>query len=197
MALEHAPQLRPHYNEFTASREKYEVVNPSLFEVTLLPPAAAGISNTGLFLEHVKSIDGLGNLNPAIGLIEQKAKYSERSFLGAPETTSLDLTITFTMNLDHANNNYIYTMLRKWTNIGWDPATGTMGVKRDYCGDMIIIQYNRDGSVWREILCKNAIPYHISGVTDSLSSEDGNTAAELVLNIKCNTWDERVIGLTD
>lgn len=182
-----------HYKNSVPSVNKYEVVNPSLFEATIMTPDNL---NTPLLLEHVISIDGLDGLNPSVGTVTQRFKYAERTYATVPEQTHLELTITFTSNLSDSNENYIYTTLRKWCDRRFDPSTGAMGLKKDYCGNMIILQYNRDGSVWRKITCKDVFPSGqlIMG-TGTLSYEAGGDAAQCTMTLICDWWDEEVIGL--
>ena len=140
-----------HFKNSHAAVNKWEVVNPAMFEVTILPPTLDGDRDltTQLLLEHVRSISGLDGLNPPMGTVIQKFKQAERVYLGVPEQTHLELSMTFSLNLNDSNENYIYTTLRKWYNKAFNPATGQYGVKKEYCGSMVIVEYNRDGSIWR------------------------------------------------
>ena len=84
-----------HYRNSIAAVNQYEVVNPSLFEVTIMPPQIDGVNiddeSTALLLEHVRSVGGLDGLNPPVGVVRQKFKYAERSYAGAHESTHLEL----------------------------------------------------------------------------------------------------------
>ena len=186
-----------HFKNSYAAVNKLEVVNPSLFEVTVLPPTfpSGGDDMSALMLEHVRSVSGLDGVNPSVGMAIQKFKYAERVYAGGPESTHLELSITFSLNLNDANENYIYTTLRKWTDMIYNPANGAMGLKKQYCGSMIIVEYNRDGSIWRKITCQNCFPNgQLSGLGD-LSYDDPNTASEITMNFICDYWDEQSIGL--
>lgn len=186
-----------HYKSAQASVNRWEPVNSSLFEVTILPPAfpTGGDDMSALMLEHVRSISGLDGLNPSVGLITQKFKYAERNYAGGPDTTHLELGITFSLNLNDANENYIYTTLRKWCDMIYNPANGAMGVKKQYCGQMVIVQYNRDGSIWRKITCSVCFPNgQMTGMGD-LSYDDPNAAQELQITFISDLWNEETIGL--
>ena len=187
-----------HFKNSTAAVKQYEVVNPSLFEVTVTPPSDIKTIDSSLFLEHVRSVDGLDGLNPPVGTVTQKFKFAERIYAGGPESTHLELTINFSLNLDESSENYIYTSLRKWCNKVYNPMTGAMDVKQSYASDakVIILQYNRDGSVWRRITLLDVFPGQITGM-GSLSYEDVNAAQELALPLICDHWKEEVIGLPD
>ena len=187
-----------HFKNSHAAVNKWEVVNPAMFEVTLLPPTLDGQQDdktTQLLLEHVRSISGLDGLNPAMGTVIQKYKQAERVYLGVPEQTHLELQMTFSLNLNDSNENYIYTTLRKWYNKAFNPATGQYGLKKEYCGSMVIVEYNRDGSIWRKITCHDVFPTgQITGMGNR-SYEDPNAANELTVTFMVDYWDEEVIGL--
>lgn len=181
----------PHYNNFIANTAHYEPVYNALFEVTLFPPTGA---DQALMMGQIKSISGLDDLNPSVNTVEQKYKQATRSYAGFPEKTTLDLSITFAMNLDDAHENYVYTTLRKWCNMVWNPLTGASGLKSQYVGSMIIVQYHRDGSIYRKIVCKDVFPTGQLQVGNDLAY-DNNEAAEATLTLRCDVWDEQVIGL--
>ena len=186
-----------HFKNSHAAVNKWEVVNPALFEVTILPPVLDGEQDnltTQLLLEHVRSISGLDGLNPAMGTVIQKYKQAERVYLGVPEQTHLELAMTFSLNLNDSNENYIYTTLRKWYNKAFNPATGAYGLKKDYCGSMVIVEYNRDGSIWRKVTCNNVIPGQPTGMNDR-NYDNGNEANEISITFQCDIWDDETVGL--
>ena len=182
-----------HFKNSHAAVNKWEVVNPALFEVTIMPPAEVG-ADSALLLEHVRSISGLDGLNPAMGTVIQKFKQAERVYLGVPEQTHLELQMTFSLNLNDSNENYIYTTLRKWYNKSFNPATGAYGLKKDYCGSMVIIEYNRDGSIWRKTTCINVIPGQPTGMNDR-NYDSGNEANEITMTFQADCWDDQTVGL--
>lgn len=186
-----------HYKNSKAAINKWEVVNPSLFEVTIMPPDGVGEQDdkSALLLEHVRSIGGLDGLNPSIGTAVQKFKQAERHYAGGPDSTHLELAVNFSLNLDDNNENYIYTTIRKWCNLIFNPATGSAGVKKQYCGTMVIVEYNRDGSIWRKITCSDIFPTgQMTGMGDR-NYDNVNDANELSVTFMCDYWDEKTVGL--
>ena len=158
MALKHYS----HYQNSEAARNMYEVVSPALFEVYLKFPEILNgkIGNSDLMFEHVRSISGLDGLTPTIGNVVQKYKYAERHYAAAgPDKTSLELTITYTLNINDAHENYIYNMLRKWYDLIYNPQNGQTLTKKEYAtgSRMEIFEYNRNGAVWRKIQCFDLI----------------------------------------
>ena len=187
-----------HFKNSHAAVNKWEVVNPALFEVTLLPPTLDGQQDdktTQLLLEHVISISGLDGLNPSVGTVTQKYKQADRVYAGVPESTHLELTMTFSLNLNDVNENYIYTTIRKWKDLSFNPANGAYGLKKNYCGSMVIVEYNRDGSIWRKTTCINVFPFgQITGMGDR-NIGSGNEANELTVTFNADTWDDNTVGL--
>jgi len=180
----------PHYTQSRASSQRYEPVQPNLFEVTVFSPLG---DDTGLILEQVKTIGGLNNLNPAVDAIGQKYKFADRSFASMPGQTFLDLTVNFSLNLNEANENYIYNTFRNWYKLIYDPLTGEMGLKKDYVGSMIIVQYNRAGDIFRKITCKDVFPTGQPDFVDELSYETPD-AVDLTMTYRCDHWVEENVG---
>lgn len=180
----------PHYRNSQAAINHWEPVYNAMFELTLFSPTEL----SPILIEHVKSISGLDDLNPSVTTTEQKYKQATRSYAGFPEKTTLDLTVVFTMNLDDSNENYVYTSLRRWRNKIWDPLTGASGMKKDYCGSGVIVQFNRDGSVYRKIILKDVFPTgNLTGMGEL--SYENSEAAEITLNLRSDYWDEQLIGI--
>ena len=180
----------PHYTQSRASSQRYEPIQPNLFEVTVFSPLG---DDTGLILEQVKTIGGLNNLNPSIDAINQKYKFADRSYAGMPAQTFLDLTLNFSLNLNEANENYIYNTFRNWNNLIYDPLTGEMGLKTDYVGSMIVVQYNRAGDIFRKITFKDVFPTGQPDFVDELNYETQD-AVDLTMTYRCDHWVEENVG---
>ncbi|MBR4589382.1 hypothetical protein [uncultured Methanobrevibacter sp.] len=181
----------PHYNNSKAAVNKYEPVTVNMFDVTLFTPDG---DDAALMLEHVRSISGLG-LEQSWDPINQKYKQADRSYAGIPGQTYIDVTITFTLNLNDANENYIYNALRRWRNRVWNPLTGEMGLKKDYCGSALIVMYNRVGDVYRKIVLKDIFPHGEMNNLDELNYDTAD-ATELAVIFRCDNWDDTSNGLT-
>ena len=180
----------PHFTQARASTQRYEPVQPNLFEVTVFTPNG---DDTGLILEHVRTIGGLNNLNPAVEAIGQKYKFADRSYAGMPSQTFVDLTMNFTLNLNDANENYIYNTFRNWYKLIYDPLTGEMTLKKDYVGSMIIVQYNRAGDIYRKVTIKDCFPTGQPAWIDELNYETAD-AAELSMTYRCDHWVDENVG---
>lgn len=176
----------PHYTQAKASIQKFEPVYQNLFEVTILTPLN---QDSSLILQHVKSIGGLNALNPSVGPVGQKYKFADRSYAGMPDQTFAELSLVFTVNLNDANQAYMYKYMRDWYRLTYDPLTGEMGLKANYTGTMIVVQYNRRGDVFRKITFKDCFPTGQPTFVDSLSY-DTSEPAEVNMTIRSDYWIE-------
>jgi len=182
----------PHYSEDATQRKgkNFEPVQGNLFEVTLLPPAGVGAKDP-LYLQHVKSIAGLDAMAPGIEAIGQKYKFAERSFAGMPGTTSVDLTITFTSNLNDSNQAYLYKALREWYRLAYNPETGEMGLKKNYVGTIVVVQFNREGDIYRKVTFDDCFITSPVNLNADLNYETAD-AVDLEVIWKCDTYSEEL-----
>lgn len=180
----------PHYTQSKASLNKYEPIYPNLFEVTILTPTNA---DSGLILQHVNKIGGLDGVNPSIDAVGQKYKFSDRSYAGMPGQTFVDLTLEFSVNLNDANEAYIYNTMRNWYNLVYDPLTGEMGLKRDYVGSMVVVQYNRAGDIFRRVTFKDVFPTaQITFINDlDYATQDAGIVG---VTLRSDYWLEENVG---
>ena len=178
----------PHYSQDQTSKagRQFEPVQGNLFEVTILPPA--GVADAPLLLQHVNSVSGL-ELYKAPGEVAQKYKFSSRSYAGMPDDTTLTVGINFSLNLNEANQAYLYKTMRQWYNLAYDPQTGVMGLKKDYTGTIVIVQFNRAGDIYRTITLEDCWINSGLPFTKDLSYESPEAAA-LEVTWKCDTFKE-------
>jgi hypothetical protein len=190
-----------HYKNSEASREMYEVVSPALFEVYFtFPKLIQNGKYQSLMFEHVRSISGLDGVNPTVSNVVQKYKYAERHYAAAgPDKTSLELTITYTLNLDNAHQNYIYNMLRKWYYLIYNPQTGRMLTKKQYAEGSVleIVEHDRDGAIWRRIKCLNFFPSTPPTGMNEDSYDSMGDAKTVSITFMVDDWVEQVVGVED
>lgn len=178
----------PHYSQDQTSKQgkQFEPVQANLFEVTLLPPA--GVADAPLMIQHVNSIGGL-DLYKEIEAVEQKYKFSTRSYAGMPDQTSVDVNINFSLNLNDANQAYLYKSMRQWYNNQYDPQTGVMGLKKDYVGTIVIVQFNREGDIYRTVTLEDCFITSGLPFTNELNYET-TEAQVLEVTWRCDTFRE-------
>jgi hypothetical protein len=153
----------PHYSSSKASVDRFEPVFLNQFEVTITPPAGVvppqGNPGSGnILLEQVKSITGL-QVDKSAGEVSQSFKFAKRWYAGAaPQTTGLDVSLSFEINLDDNHSMYVFKALRQWSDLIYNPLTGAMGLKKDYTGNILINIFNKEGNVFRKINLKDCFP---------------------------------------
>lgn len=176
----------PHYSEDQTQKKgkNFEPVQANLFEVTILPPD--GVAGQELLLQHVNTIGGLAGLHKDVAAISQKYKFATRSFAGMVDDTSLEIVINFSLNLNDSNQAYLYKTLRQWYRAQYNPETGEMGLKKNYVGTIVIVQFNREGDIWRKITLDDCFIISGLGFTEQL---DYSSAEVQTLEI---TWKSDV-----
>ena len=196
MALKHYS----HYRNSDAATQMWEVVSPALFEVYLTFPTRLDKLNAGqeLMFQHVRSVSGLDGLTPTIGNVVQKYKYAERHYAAAgPDKTSLELSITYTLNINDAHENYIYNMLRKWYDLVYNPQNGQTLVKKDYAGGsrLYIYEHDRNGAIWRKITCFNFFPSTPPTGLNEDNYDSVGDAKTVSITFMVDDWVEETVGL--
>jgi hypothetical protein len=181
----------PHYSEDQTSKKgrNFEPVQANLFEVTILPPD--GVAGQEFLLQHVNSISGLDTMAPAVDAIGQKYKFSDRSYAGMPGATAIDITVSFSLNLNDSNQAYLYKTLRQWYRAQYNPETGEMGLKKNYVGTIVIVQFNREGDIYRKVTLDDCFITSGIGFTSELSYESGD-AASLEIGWRSDVWSEEL-----
>jgi hypothetical protein len=196
MALKHYS----HYRNSDAATQMWEVVSPALFEVYLtFPDRLKGSKiDPDLMFQHVRSISGLDGVTPTIATVVQKYKYAERHYAAAgPDKTSLELAITYTLNINDAHENYIYNMLRKWYDLIYNPQNGQTLVKKDYAKGSIlrIIEHDRNGAIWRKITCFNFFPSTPPTGLNEDNYDSMGDAKTVSITFMVDDWVEETIGM--
>ena len=178
----------PHYNQSKASKNMYEPMHQNLFEVTFLK---SGLQGGQMLLEHVNTVGGLDGLNPAVEPVGQKYKFADRSYAGMPGQTFVDIAFNFSLNLNDANQAYVYKTLQAWYKDIYNPATGEMKLKKDYVGDIVIVEYNRAGDIYRKITLLDCFP---ATPPTGLDGRDYSSAEPLVadMTFRCDHWEEEL-----
>ena len=158
----------PHFKNSKVGQQLFEPLYLNQFTVIITPPSS--INNTAindLLVEHVKKITGLPEQAGTGGTVDQSYRFSKRYFAGAkPKETGAKFTIDFEVNLNNANEMYVYNLFRAWANLVYDPLTGRQGLKKDYAPNgagVYVGVHNRAGDVYREF---NFSPVFVYGDTN-------------------------------
>jgi hypothetical protein len=177
----------PHFQNSLSSLNRYEPVYLNQFEVSIIPPAS--VAGGSILLEHVTSVGGLAlDKNPAP--TAQKYKFAKRNYAGAkPDSTVMNVSTSFTINLNDANSMYVFKTLRQWCDLIYNPLTGAMGLKSDYVGTMTISIFNKNGDVFRRIripVCFISTPIN----SMDLNYDQANAIYALNVTWKCDYWED-------
>ena len=169
-----------HFQNSLSAINKFEPVYLNQFEVTIIPPAA--VAGGEILLQHVSKVSGL-SLDKNPGVTSQKYKFAKRNYAGAkPENTFMDVSISFSVNLNDANSMYVFKTLRQWSDLIYNPLTGAMGLKNDYTGTIVISILNKQGDVFRRIKCRDCFP------TKPISPMNLNYTSTDLYKIDDMTW---------
>lgn len=188
--------MLPHITNSAAGVNKYDVVSSNLFECYFTIPEAIRAEfgkDEMLLTEHVLKVGGLDALDRAPSIVEQKFMGTTRSYIGSKlDSTAADITISLSLNLRNVTDNYIYKLIKAWAKLGYDISTGEKHLKKDYCADWLrIVQANRDGSIWREVIFKDVMmASNLSGLADlDYESADPQT---LDFTLRSDWWTEQL-----
>jgi len=181
----------PHYRNSQAAMNKFEPVYMAQFEILLTPPAA--VTGWTLVMENVLKVGGI-DINRVPAVVEQKYKSATRSFAGGiNDKTTIDITLDFEVNLDDSNSAYVYKALRKWCDLIYDPLTGRMGLKKDYTGGPLIINYfNKAGDIFRQVSAPVVFPTTpITPIETDFTSNDIYRISGFTL--RADYWEETIL----
>jgi hypothetical protein len=183
----------PHFRNSKASMAKYEPLYIAQFEVLLTPPPAVG--GWDLVMEQVLKVDGIA-INKMPALVEQKYKSARRSFAGGSIAgdTSVDLSLDFEINLDDNNSAYVYKALRKWCDLIYDPLTGRMGLKRDYMGGPMIVNFfNKAGDIYRQVRFAQVFPMVALPMPANADFNDNEIFRITGFQLRADYWEETIL----
>lgn len=185
-----------HFKNSVVSMENMEPLYKHLFEVIITPPPALEnsvnwLSNSGqaLVLEQVTKISGL-DVEKIPETVNQKYKGATRNFAGViPSDTSVEFTVEFNLNLNDANQNFVYNALREWSDLIFNPLTATQTLKNTYISPAgcSITMFNKIGDVYRKVDVLNIMPTKGLGVIDKVYGD--NSVESLSMTFKGDYFD--------
>jgi len=158
------PKL-PHRREDVVGNKYYEPIYKSLFEARIQFPAAVDESQRELVLDNITKVSGL-ETEKMPAKVTQKFKGVTRTFAGSViDDTSHEVTVTFNLNLDDSNTNYVYKLFRKWSDLIYNVSTGERGLAAEYMANtsLTVTVFNKKEQIFRtykatDIFLSEAIP---------------------------------------
>jgi len=185
-----------HFRNSRASQELYEPVYLNLFTVQLQLPAGVGATDEelNLVLENVQTIGGLQSHKMPTSLVTQYYKWAARRFAGGkPESTIMDLTLDFEVNVNRTPSAYNLKLLRKWCDLVYDPLTGRQGLKADYVAPwMLITMYDRASRPFWQWKCYHVFP--TTTITEPALTYQANDNYKITgFGLAVDHWDETIV----
>lgn len=185
----------PHIKNVAAGINRWDPVYQSIFLVSFaVPPSMQGEYNQeelNILSQQVKSITGLDNLNNSVKMYTQKYLGVDRAFFNPIiDNTGVDYTITFNLNIRNRNDVYVFKLFKEWINLIYNLATGVVALIDQAYGKMTILEANRDGTIWRQVVLKNVVVTDIKGM-ESLDYESQDVRT-LNVSFHADYWDETI-----
>ena len=185
----------PHIKNVAAGIHRWDPVHQSIFLVAFtVPPSMQGEydqDELNILSQQVKTVSGLDNLNNSVKMYSQKYLGVDRSFFNPViDNTGIDYTITFNLNIRDRNDVYVFKIFKEWVNLIYTLSTGVVSLIEQAYGKMTILEANRDGTVWRQIVLKNVVVTDIKGM-ESLDYESQDVRT-LNVTFHADYWDETI-----
>lgn len=179
----------PHYLNSKASTKYFEPYYTNLFEVNILPPPT--VTGGSILLEHVNKISGLQQ-DRGSAPIEQKYKFATRTYAsGVPTQTYTDLAIEFSLNLNDANELYVYKTLRNWWRLVYNPLTGEQGLKKDYVGTVVVTNFNRKGDIFWQRTFHSCTP--TEDMPELAADYSSGDPVNMEVKWRSDWWEENIV----
>ena len=139
-----------HYTNSRTSQSNDEPVFQSLWLATfVLPEAIRAVHDASLLQDQLINVSGLAT-DKLPELVEQKYRHISRRFGGTVVQTFVDVAMTFEANVNQQNQIIPYNIIRDWSKLIYNPATGAQGLKRDYVGKLTLELHDKAGQVVRK-----------------------------------------------
>lgn len=151
------PKKLPHIQNFEATRNNYEFVSDANFNITFIPPASLG-GGFEVLSEHVLNFSGLEDTDSSEPVQQQFAQ--ARANFASDDTgdNTVNLTITLSLFLNKAVQNYVYKKIKSWRKLVFNSQTGERGIKENYVGSIVAQKWRRDGEEYWTREVKNVFP---------------------------------------
>ena len=103
------------------------------------------------------------------------------------------MAIGFSLNLNDANELYVYKTLRDWNRIIYNNLTGEQGLKKDYVGTIVVSNYNRAGDIFWQRTFYGCFPTGSEMAAAAELNYDTAEPAELEMTWRADWWSEDMV----
>lgn len=185
--------MLPHFNNVDSARNMGDPIYKNLFECTIILPV--GLKKRFPNYQKVLLENCISATLPEyteIEPVEQRFKYSTRVFLQAgPKTSSMtDLTFKFNLNQNDALQIDTWKILKSWYDLAWNNEDGTIHIKKDMIGDIILNCHDKDGNVLRRITYHAVQMKKIEGWSGELQWSENGIVEDLTASFVCDYWED-------
>jgi hypothetical protein len=185
--------MLPHFKNVTPTATEFnEPLFQNLFEVTISFPPILKLTGEDpkAMMINTNSIDL--NLTPDLSVIKQKFKYSDRAYVHTPDTTTVEFTLDFYINVDSNFSMKTWNYMKKWYDLGWNSQTGELHYKKDMVGAVTGHIHDRAGVVVRRASFQNA---QIIGLDGMAFSWKGNDAIDGKAKFIADYWVDQYYNI--
>lgn len=185
----------PHVKNVKAAIERWDPVYQSIFIVAFsVPSSMAGEydqEELHILSQQVISVSGLDNLQQSVKTYTQKYLGVDVAFFNPViDNTGIDYSIQFNLNIRNYSDVYVFKLFKQWINLIHSISTGVMALKGQTYGRMTILEANRDGTIWRQVVLKNVVVTEVKGMeTLDYTSSDVRI---LTVSFHADYWDETI-----
>lgn len=194
MPLPHFTQLQMTGSPGGPGTKPEEPIYLNLFEITFILPTILQAQGRDpiMMLQQANKVSL--NLTEAIGVAQQRFKYSTRAFMTTPEKTHVEFDITFNVNVNDKGNITIWDTLKAWYDLVWNSQNGSLHYKSDIIGTIIVNQHDKKGVVLRRVTFQNCQIKNVGG-TDLDWAQSTSIQENLTAGFVADYWiDEYIDG---
>jgi len=190
--LPHFTQLQMTGSPGGPGTKPEEPVYLNLFEITFIMPTILQAQGRDpiMMLQQANKVSLA--LTEAIGVAQQRFKYSTRAFMTMPEKTHVEFDITFNVNVNDKGNITIWDTLKAWYDLVWNSQNGSLHYKSDIIGTIIVNQHDKKGVVLRRVTFQNCQIKNVGG-TDLDWSQSTAIQENLTAGFVADYWIDEYI----
>jgi len=186
----------PHATNVKAALDRWDPMHNSIFEIDFTVPFVMqgefDQENLLILSQQVISVGGLDDLQKPLSSYQMKYLGVDVTFFNPQlENTGIDFNITFNLNLRNVSDAYVFKLFKQWMRLIYNMSTGVIPlISQARAESMTILEANRDGTIWRQVVLKNVVITGMQGMGDlNYTSSD---ARQLNVTFHADFWDETI-----
>ena len=186
----------PHVTNVKAGYDRWDPMHNSIFEIDFTVPFVMqgefDQENLLILSQQVISVGGLDDLQKPLSSYQMKYLGVDVTFFNPQlENTGIDFNITFNLNLRNVSDAYVFKLFKQWMRLIYNMSTGVIPlISQARAESMTILEANRDGTIWRQVVLKNVVITGMQGMGDL--NYTSNDARQLNVTFHADFWDETI-----